>query len=287
MQKTPAWGANRIPDVITSVSNFAIGTAKEETFWLDLHNLGAPADWNGKVYFGVCWSLITPDRNFQAQILETADQLPAGVKANQIYNVRGGKTAAVKKIKLPQTAEKIKIDANPNDAAWKNAVVLDEFYQLNAAGMKAPATQVRLIRDSEFLYVLAELEEPRESGFYIDGNGKPWFNDGMEIYIRNRDSQTAYTQYIWALTGQCHQEWVSKQGAGVPRKPIPPANFKVSINGKKACIEAAIPLKMYGKGQAGSRFNIGRNRMAGGNLAAYSLAGGRAYLNFDAYELIW
>ena len=287
VQTTPQWGANRVPDVITSVSSYAIGTAKEETFWLDLYDLGAPADWTGKTWFGVCWSLVTPDRNFQAQILETGDQLPAGAKLNKIFNVRGGKSTELKKITLPVISGKVKIDAEPNDPAWKKAVELNEFYQLNAAGMQAPPTRIKLMRDQTFLYILAELEEPRESGFYIDMNGKPWFTDGIELYIRNRDSETAFTQYIWSLTGKSHQEWVSKRGAGMPRKPIASADFKVSVKGKKAYIEAAIPLKMYGKGKNSSRFNIGRNRMAGGNLSAYSLAGGREYLNFDVYELIW
>ena len=268
-------------------ANYAIGTAKEEVFWLDLQELGAPADWNGKTYVSVFWNLVTPDRNLQAEILETSDELPAGVEKRQIFFVRGGKVAEVKKVKLPQTSGKIAIDGKGNDQAWAKALKFDEFYLLNAAGMRAPQTSVKLIRDQKFLYVFAEFTEDSDNGFTIDKGSKPWYNDGLEIYIRTRDSKTAYVQYILALAEKSHQEKVSGLQVGAPRQNLENIEYKVVVNGKKAYIEAAIPLKLFGTGNATSGFNIGRNRMRNGNLEPYSIAGGRGYLNFNAFELIW
>ncbi|MBE6367268.1 MAG: hypothetical protein E7052_05095 [Lentisphaerae bacterium] len=285
-QKYPDWGAYRNADIICSVSNFAVGTAKEETFWLDMHALGAPADWNGKVFFSVYWSLPTPDRNYQAEILDTQDELPAGCKANEVFNVRGGKSAELQKFQLPQSSVKPRIDGVNDDEVWKKAVKMDKFYRLSSAGLKAPATTVKMIRDQEYLYILAELQEPN-GNFSIDKNGKPWFNDGMEIYIRSRDSKSSYVQYIFALAEKSHQEKVSRLGVGAPRQDIDPVEYKIQVKGDRAVLEAAIPLKIFGQGAKASRFNIGRNRMVNGNLEPYSLAGGKEYLNFDVCELIW
>ena len=283
----PPWGAAKNPDTIASVSNFAIGTAKEEVFWLDLQELGAPENWNGKVYFGVFWNLVTPDRNIKAEILETSDTLPAGVKKQQVFFVRGGKKSEVKKYQLPKTADKITIDGKGNEKAWDKALVFKDFYRLNAAGMRSPETVVKLISDDKYLYIIAEFTEDSDSGFTIDKNGKPWYNDGLEVYIRSRDSKTSYVQYILSLAEKSHQEKVSRLGVGAPRQDLKNIEYKVVVNGKKAYIEAAFPLELFGKGSASSRFNIGRNRMRNGNLQAYSLAPGKAYLNFDAFELIW
>ena len=223
----------------------------------------------------------------QAEIPETSDELPAGVEKRQIFFVRGGKTAEVKKVKLPKTSGKIAIDGKGNDQAWAKALKFDEFYLLNAAGMRAPQTSVKLIRDQKFLYVFAEFTEDSDNGFTIDKGSKPWYNDGLEIYIRTRDSKTAYVQYILALAEKSHQEKVSGLQVGAPRQNLENIEYKVVVNGKKAYIEAAIPLKLFGTGNATSGFNIGRNRMRNGNLEPYSIAGGRGYLNFNAFELIW
>ena len=94
-------------------------------------------------------------------------------------------------------------------------------------------------------------------------------------------------QYILSLAEKSHQEKVSRLGVGAPRQHLKNIEYKVVVNGKKAYIEAAFPLELFGKGSSTSRFNIGRNRMRNGNLQAYSLAGGKVYLNFDACELIW
>jgi hypothetical protein len=252
-----------------------------------MQELGAPEDWNGKVYFGVFWNLVTPDRNLKAEILETSDTLPAGVKKQQVFFVRGGKKAEVKKYKLPKTADKITIDGKGNEKAWDKALALKEFYLLNAAGMRSPETVVKLISDDKYLYIIAEFTEDSDGGFTIDKNGKPWYNDGLEVYIRSRDSKTSYVQYILSLAEKSHQEKVSRLGVGAPRQHLKNIEYKVVVNGKKAYIEAAFPLELFGKGSSTSRFNIGRNRMRNGNLQAYSLAGGKVYLNFDACELIW
>ncbi|MBE6379693.1 MAG: hypothetical protein E7047_02050 [Lentisphaerae bacterium] len=283
----PNWGAKRSPDAIASVSNYAVGKEKEEIFWLDLHELGAPDDWNGKVYCSLLWNLVSPDRNVHIEILDSRNSLPSGAVANKVFFVRGGKKAELKKFKLPRTTGKITIDGIGNDAAWKNALEFKEFFRLGAPGLMAPPTSVKLIADSKNLYLLAELNESADSDFTIDKNGKPWYNDGIEIYIRTRNSKSEYVQYILALAGQSHQERVSRIEVGAPRTPIEVIPFKISVNGKKAFIEAEIPLKVFGEGASGSRFNIGRNRMQGGNLQAFSIAGGKAYLNFDALELIW
>ncbi|MBQ6471199.1 MAG: hypothetical protein IJJ33_04385, partial [Victivallales bacterium] len=285
--KKPAWGAQRVPDVIASVSDFAVSGKQEEVFWLDLKELGAPATWNGKVYFSLLWSMFKPDRHFQAEILETTEQLPQNASVAKPYFVRGGKNAELRKVELPRGKDEITIDGKGDEPVWQNAPILDTFYRLNAAGIKAPATKVRLFRDERFLYLLAELQEPAEKGFTGPSVGKVWFADGIELYIRNRDSKTAFTHFIWSVTGDSYQEWCSDSKVGSPRQKLASVECRTRIDEKTAWIEAAIPITVFGDGEPTSRFNIGRNRMVDGNLENYSLAGGKGYLNFEAFELIW
>ena len=280
------FGAARTPDVIGVISTFAVEARDEETFWIDLNVLGAPSDWAGKAVVSAIYSNITPDRRLTIQLLESSDTLPAGAEVNKFFPLKGGKTAELKRFKLPASAGKVAIDGKLDESEWKDALRFTEFSRLGSPALFPPKTVMMLRRDGDFLCLAAELTEPRAAGFTLNPEGKPWFNDGVEIYLQSVDGRPAYTQYVIAGAKLTHSEWASAPGAGKARKTVDAPEYQTRLDGGKLYIEAKIPLKALGSLKSGKvRFNLARNRMVDGNLEGYTLVPGKGYLNFAGAEL--
>jgi len=280
------FGAGRVPDMIGVVSSFAVEHKPEETFWIDLQTLGAPADWNGKVLLSGIYNNVTPDRRLTIQILESRDALPAGAAPNRFFPLKGGKKAELLRMKLPASGAKVTVDGKLDAAEWKDALRFTEFSRTGSPLQTPPPTLMMLRRDGDFLCLAAELTETRAAGFSLDAAGKAWFNDGVEIYLQNVDGRPSYVQYIIAGANLSHSLWVSAPGAGKPQKRIAPPEYKVRHEGKKLYIEAKLPLQALGKAPSGKvRFNLVRNRMVDATLEGYTMVPGRRYLNFDGAEL--
>ena len=143
-----------------------------------------------------------------------------------------------------------------------------------------------LRRDGDFICLAAELTEPRTEGFTADKTGKPWFNDGIEIYLQSVDAKPSYVQHIFSGAETAFSHWVADVGAGKTHKTLPIPEFKARIEGNKLFIEAKIPLKDLGKLDSRKiRFNLCRNRMVEATLESFTLVSGKLYLNFTGAEL--
>lgn len=283
-----AWGTKRVPENICVISNFAVGEAPEETFWVDLNELGAPADWSGKVILAPLYQNVTPDRTLEVTVLESQAELPAGAAAVKVFPLKGGKPAEVKQFQLPRVSGKIAIDGKVTAEEWNNALSLKEFSLCGSPAQLPPATEIKLQRDGGTLYVAAILTETKPSGFTVDPNGKPWFTDSIEIYLASADNPKSYVQYILSGSNTSHAEWVSSPEPGQPRRTLPAPDFKTRLEGDKLYIEAALPLAALGSVDGKKlKFNLGRNRMVNGNLEPYTMAPGKSYINFTGAELAY
>ncbi len=281
------WGTMNTPQNITTISNFALGEAPEEDFWLDLQAVGAPANWNGRVIVSALYNNVTPDRQLEVTILESSDTLPPGQTANKVFYLKGGKPAAVQSYSLPRARADVSIDAKLDAAEWKNALALTDFSLCGNSAQAAPPTRFMLQHDDHMIYLGVEMTEPREAGFTIDRGCKAWFTDSVEFYCRTFDSPTAYIHYILSGSDSFHAAKVARPGVGTQQTRLPAPQFKTAVNGKVMTIEAAIPIADLGPAKPGQklRFNLGRNRMVGAGHEAYTMVPGKAYINFDGAEL--
>ena len=153
--------------------------------------------------------------------------------------------------------------------------------------MMAPQTIMMLLKDKENIYLAAELTEPREEGFTLEKTGKPWYNDGVEIYLQSQDTKPSYIQHIIAGANIGYAHWVEDVGVGKTQKEIQLAEYKNRIEGDKLFIEAKIPLNDLGSVKSRKiRFNLARNRMVAATLEGYTLVPGKQYLNFEGSELL-
>ena len=83
-----AWGKKDKCDYVFALDNLLISkTEKSQEYWLDLHALGAPENWNGKLALTLYMEDISPNRSMDLEILAAAAQLPAGAKAVKVVQL--------------------------------------------------------------------------------------------------------------------------------------------------------------------------------------------------------
>ena len=285
------WGTQKPADRIVNLSEFAVGTRPAEELWFDLAALGAPSDWDGRLWLGAFWQNATPARDWEIELLESRDQLPKGAAAARIWPLKGG--APVKKIgiRVPMTQTAPVIDGKGDDAAWRGAAVVEGLTALGNPLVGAPPTRIRLLRDNRNLYMLAELSAVHDSGFSVRPGLFLDKQDSLELYLRSGDSPTAFVQYIFGGTPQCYAQYNSRHrkdgGAGAVIRQLAQPAFKTVATKRMMTIEAAIPLAELGRPSAATAFNITRNSIENGLGRHYTLAPGRAYYNLDHYEMLW
>jgi hypothetical protein len=107
-----------------------------------------------------------------------------------------------------RTAEVITIDGKGDEPAWNRAAVIDGFVDIRGEQAGAPQyhTRVRMLWDDEFLYVLAELEEPHVWADITQRDALVYNNNAFEIFINPDDRQPGYVEFevnalgtIWDL----------------------------------------------------------------------------------------
>ncbi|HEV3263649.1 MAG TPA: carbohydrate-binding family 9-like protein [Gemmataceae bacterium] len=89
----------------------------------------------------------------------------------------------------------IKIDGSPDDAAWKNAQVMQGFSAYWRKSKAKSATRARLLWDDRYLYFLAEMED---TDLYADvktRNGMTWSNDVFELFFKPSEDSLKYYEF--------------------------------------------------------------------------------------------
>ena len=77
----------------------------------------------------------------------------------------------------------IKIDGELKEEVWNNATWTDDFIDIE--GIKKPKyrTRIKMLWDSVFLYVYAEMEEPHVWGDITDRDATMYYNNDFEVFI--------------------------------------------------------------------------------------------------------
>jgi len=277
------YGTGRVPDFIATISGFCMGfSGRSEEHWLDLQELGAPANWNGTAYLGLCLQNSTPARKLKLTLLETTGTLPAGVSTSKVAVMKGNiKVSKVKELKVPRTAQRINLDGTLNEKAWEKALLLTDFSLLNAPAVAAPPSQVRMLTDGKMIYIGAQFYEPGE--IYADTNaGKAWQTDSIELYLARGKKNNIVDQYIFSAAGVHH---AARNVTGKPAQMLPAPEWKVRLEKHTIWFEAAIPVKYNDSDPEFNGFNAGRNR-TGTRTETFSLAPGNVYRNFSSFKLV-
>ncbi len=72
----------------------------------------------------------------------------------------GQKTSVPRSIVVYKTQEPIMVDGIAEEASWGNAMISDDFMDIEGVRIPTYRTNVRMLWDEEYLYFFAELEEP-------------------------------------------------------------------------------------------------------------------------------
>jgi len=82
-----------------------------------------------------------------------------------------------------QTSEEIKIDGDELDASWNNVDWSDPFIDIE--GVKKPTykTQIKMLWDETYFYVLAKLEEPHVWANIEEHDAIVFYNNDFEVFI--------------------------------------------------------------------------------------------------------
>ncbi|WP_372794867.1 carbohydrate-binding family 9-like protein [Lutibacter sp.] len=82
-----------------------------------------------------------------------------------------------------KTSEEIKIDGDETDVSWSKVAWSDSFIDIE--GVKKPTykTQIKMLWDETYFYVLAKLEEPHVWGDIKEHDAIVFYNNDFEVFI--------------------------------------------------------------------------------------------------------
>jgi len=102
------------------------------------------------------------------------------------------------------TSEPIVVDGRADEATWRSAELLDDFYLpwLQAdARPAAAATRARLLWDRHALYFFADMDDADLFADITEHDGKTWFNDVFEIFLKPAEGKSGYYEFHVSAAG--------------------------------------------------------------------------------------
>jgi glucose/arabinose dehydrogenase len=115
----------------------------------------------------------------------------------------------------------ITIDGKADEAAWKSAQVIDNFY-LPWLGKDArparTATRAKLLWDREYLYFFAEMEDTDLYADVKEHDGPTWENDVFELFFKPARDKPGYYEFQVNAAGTVLDMFLPRRGAGGYRR---------------------------------------------------------------------
>lgn len=89
------------------------------------------------------------------------------------------------------------LDGIDEEPIWASAEVIDGFVDITGARLATSPlnTRVRMLWDEDYLYILAEMEEPHVWANITQRDAPIYNNNAFEIFINPDDSQQGYVEY--------------------------------------------------------------------------------------------
>jgi uncharacterized repeat protein (TIGR03806 family) len=108
----------------------------------------------------------------------------------------------------------VRIDAQGDDAAWKNAQVIDRFAIPGAGKPAGAATKARLLWDRENLYFLAEMEDADLYAEVLEHDGRTWQDDVFELFFKPAEDKPGYYEFQVNAVGTMLDMFLPQRGGG-------------------------------------------------------------------------
>jgi hypothetical protein len=178
----------------------------------------------------------------KAASAENTQPVTAVTKSGKSFEIPAEKKAP---INVPRFEKPPVIDGKLDDEAWKNAVVLKDFYQVQPGDNIAPSkpTEVRLGYDARFLYIAFHcFDEPDKVRANIPKRDNIWDDDYVGILFDTfNDKRRAYEFDFNPLGIQADGIWTDGQGEDFSLDIIMDSKGTVTSDGY--VIEVSIPFK--------------------------------------------
>lgn len=116
-----------------------------------------------------------------------------------------------------QRAEgKITINGMADEAAWKQAEVIEDFHH-PAVTPKSPGktkTKARLLWDDEALYFFAEMEDADLYADITEHDAETWFNDVFELFFKPHADERTYYEFQVTPRNTHFDACIKRRGPG-------------------------------------------------------------------------
>ncbi len=114
-------------------------------------------------------------------------------------------------------AGKIEIDGRADDAAWKDAPVLDRFvtgWARPAAAAGRTPTKARLLWNNDGIYFLCEMVDADLYADVKDQDGATWTNDVFELFFKPSVEKRAYYEFEVSANNTVLDMLLPSRGSG-------------------------------------------------------------------------
>ncbi len=157
-----------------------------------------------------------------------------------------------------QSAKPIVIDGKANEPAWEAAAWTDSFIDIEGSRKPKPTyqTKVKMLWDNNFLYILAQLEEPQIWAYYQQHDQIVYHENDFEVFIDPDGNTHDYFEFEINAANTLFDLFLTKpyRNGGLPLISWNAQGFKsaVSIDGtinnpndvdKMWTVEMAIPFE--------------------------------------------
>ena len=281
------YGAKRLPQHYWLFNDMARSqTIKDVTIWLDLWSIGAPANWDNRLLISAVMTHCSANKNISFQILETADKLPAGAKAENVLSLSKKEDKVT--VKAPKVAKK------PTWAEWKKIPAVGVLHDLldRVEKPKFPAT-AKIAHDGKNLYFYYDIVEKADKIFdcRTGDSGLPFFGDSVEVLVAIYNDPGMDLQLVVDAKGNTYKAFHANKPE-LKHKEKKSINFpsKYELNVKNPAhwqVLLTVPLKEIGVTQASGiklYFNMMHNRLNNGIVVNSALA--PKYYSGDHYTMI-
>lgn len=113
---------------------------------------------------------------------------------------REGPPALVKRMSAPT------IDGHVNDAEWKDAGIIPEFFKNADGSVAAIKTRMRIGHDDKNLYIAVVADEPNMAGIiakqYKERDPANYTNEAIELFLEPKADRVSYYHFIADILGQ-------------------------------------------------------------------------------------
>ncbi|HOF41935.1 MAG TPA: carbohydrate-binding family 9-like protein [Candidatus Hydrogenedentes bacterium] len=114
-----------------------------------------------------------------------------------------------------QIDEPLTIDGRLDEPAWQRASVFNRFFVFRPAnGSFASPTVLRMLWDSEYLYLAYECEDEDIWSFSDQPDDSLWNGDVVEFFVKPFRDQTFYYEFVMAPNGALFDACYPSRGAG-------------------------------------------------------------------------